>query len=308
MEKLGAKVHYVPDRPSKHAIIKILIRKARFLLTSYLNAYFGRKASEIPKDSIDDIFIVRGEGLTASALANLKARFPRARVQLYLWDSVKRSQGCKKLFPLTDRSWTYDPRDAKDYPTLKFTPNFFTISDELLKSRFNTDTQTPRWDLVFFGTAHGDRLKVISKIAKALPSHARFYVFFYFQSSIMYWARKIFDPAFKHFRPEQLSLKAKFGREWEEVVSNTSTILDVHHSQQGGLTIRTLETLALGFKLVTTDASIAQYPFYNPRQILIIDRNCPVIPEEFLKLKNDFPVHPSLKELELPNWLRRFFD
>lgn len=306
MEELGAKVHYVPDRPSKHALIKILIRKARFILTGYLNSYFARKAAELPAGSVDEIFIVRGEGLTAKALSHLKARFPKARVQLYLWDSVQRSRGCKELFPLVDRAWTYDPRDAKQFPNLKFTPNFYRISEDVLGEEEKHGSSS--WDLVFFGTAHGDRLKVISKVAKALPRSARFYIFFYFQSPIMYWARKLFDPSFKHFRKDQLSLKPKFGKEWEEIVSKASAILDVHHTQQGGLTIRTLETLALGFKLITTDASVAQYPFFNPRQILIIDRNNPVIPEEFLRMKNDFPVHPTLKELELPHWLKRFFD
>jgi hypothetical protein len=305
MEKLGYRVYYIPDRPSKHALIKVLIRRARYLLLSCLNSYFRRKISEI-SERVDEIFIVRGEGLSGPALKEMKSRFPSARVQLYLWDSVQRSRGCKELFPLVDKAWTYDLRDAKKYPNLEFTPNFFSLPEELLDKKPESDD--PRWDLVFFGTAHGDRLKVISRIAKALPSGNRFFIYFYFQSPILYWARRLFDPAFKEFKPEQLSLKPKFGREWENIVLKSSAILDVHHTQQGGLTIRALEALAAGFKLITTDASVTQYPFYNPHQILVIDRNNPVIPAEFLKMANDFPIHPSLKQLELPNWLKRFFD
>lgn len=305
-ESLGHTVHYIPDRPSKHALIKILIRKAKFLLVPYLNRYFERMAEEIPADSIDEIFILRGEGLTSSSLKKLKQRFPKARVQLYLWDSVARSHGCLDLMPLTDRAWTYDLRDSKRYPQMKFTLNFYVSEQDIQRKRAPIDHFD--WDLVFFGTVHGDRLKVISKIGKAVPDLSRFYIFFYFQSPIMYYARKLFDPAFKFFKPEHFSFKPKFGKDWDEVASRASAVLDVHHTQQGGLTTRTLEAMAFGFKLVTTDETIREYPFFNPKQILIIDRNNPVIPPDFLAAPNNFEVHPSVKDLEVRNWVKRFFE
>ena len=306
MESLGHRVHFVSDRPSKNAFVKILIRKARLALIPLLNSYFRRQTAKIRPDSVHEIFIIRGEGLTAKALREMKDRFQHARIQLYLWDNLRRSQGCKELIPVVDRAWTYDLKDSSKYPKLKFTPNFFVLSDNLKNLKSPKDSF--QWDLVFFGTAHGDRLKVISKIARALPSPERFYVFLYFQSLILYWARRIFDFSFKNFRADQLSLKPKFGKDWEDIISNASAVLDIHHSQQGGLTIRTLESLALGFKLVTTDASITQYPFFNAEQILVVNRENPEIPSDFLRKPNNFPVHPSLKELELSNWIKRFFD
>ncbi len=305
LELAGNKVHFIPDRPSKNALIKIFIRKARFFLKGYLDSHFRAKAAEIQADSADEIFIIRGEGLSETALLELKSRFPRARVQLYLWDSVARSRGCMELIPHADQAWTYDSRDAKKYPELKFTLNFYVLSDSLLGKK--APVRDFDWELVFFGTAHGDRLKVLSRIGYALPKDIRFYVFLYFQSPIMYYARKFFDPAFRYFRKDQLSLKPKFGPEWEGVVTGASAILDIVHPQQGGLTIRTLESLALGFKVITTDPSIKDYPFYNPLQILVIDRHAPFIPPDFLRLPNDFEIHPSLRELELSNWLKRFF-
>lgn len=302
LEELGHKVHFIPDRPSRKAIVKILIRKARFILEPYLNSFFCDRAAQIPAEQISEVFIIRGEGLTARALSELRKRFSKARFQLYLWDSVARSPGCRDLIPLVERVWTYDLRDAKENPSFKFTPNFYTLPNLRAKE---TDF---KWDLVFFGTAHADRLKVISKTAKNLPARVRFYRFFYFQSPIMYYFRKIFDRAFHFFKPDELSLKPKFGKEWEEVISETSAVLDVHHPEQGGLTIRTLESLAMGFKVVTTDASIKEYEFYDPNQIQVIDRENPRVDSAFLEKPNRFRVHPSIQRLELTSWLKNIFD
>lgn len=306
LQELGNKVYFIPDRPSQKAIVKIVIRKLRIILIPYLNSFFDKRSRDIPATEIDEVFIIRGEGVTAKALLNLKARFSKARFQLYLWDSVRRSPGCEDLMPLVDRTWTYDLRDAKAYPDLKFTPNFYTLPETRTFQRAPVKDFT--WDLVFFGTAHADRLKVISRLARKLPSAIRFYRFFYFQSPIMYYFRKLFDPAFSFFKKEELSHKPKFGKDWDDIVSQSSAILDVQHPDQGGLTIRTLESLALGFKVVTTDPSIREYDFYNPEQILLIDRHDPDLDPQFLSQPNNFPVHPKILELELTPWLGKIFD
>jgi hypothetical protein len=124
----------------------------------------------------------------------------------------------------------------------------------------------------------------------------------------MYYFRKFFDPAFAYFKKEELGLKPKFGKEWDEVVSRSSAILDVQHPEQGGLTIRTLESLALGFKVVTTDPTIREYEFFDPKQILVIDRHDPEVDTAFLNKPNDFEVHPKIRELELTPWLGKVFD
>jgi hypothetical protein len=158
------------------------------------------------------------------------------------------------------------------------------------------------------GTAHGDRLKVVAKLSANLPKDVRFYRFMYFQAPILYYFRKIFDPYFKYFSDHERSFKPKFGKEWEEVIGQTSAILDVQHPNQGGLTIRTLESLAMGFKLVTTDETVREYPFYDENRIRIIDRRDPKLDPKFLMLPNRSELHPSLKELELTSWLTNIFS
>lgn len=300
LEELGHQVYILPDRPSKKALMKILIRKFRFLVSPYLKDFYARKMDEIPAD-IDEVFIIKGEGIVPATLERMRTRFRKARFQYYLWDSLSQSPGAHLLINRFDRAWTYDLSDSKRDTRLKFTPNFYSLPK----------TRAPlsdfKYDLTFFGTAHGDRLKVVAKLTESLPKDIRCYRFMYFQAPIMFYFRKFTDPYFKYFRDEELSFKPKFGAEWEDIVGKSSAILDIQHPNQGGLTIRTLESLAMGFKLVTTDSSIREYPFYDERRIRIIDRENPQVDPEFLRHPNTHELHPALKELELKNWLGKIF-
>ncbi len=59
-------------------------------------------------------------------------------------------------------------------------------------------------------------------------------------------------------------------------------VMDVQHPKQIGLTLRCLETLGAKRKLITTNQDIRNYDFYNPNNILVVDRNNPVVPKDFL--------------------------
>ncbi len=48
------------------------------------------------------------------------------------------------------------------------------------------------------------------------------------------------------------------------------------------MTIRTIEALACGNKIITTNETIKEYDFYNPNNIWIIDRKSPYIDPEFI--------------------------
>ena len=64
--------------------------------------------------------------------------------------------------------------------------------------------------------------------------------------------------------------------------SQAKYILDIQRSAQNGLTIRTIESMAYGIKLITTNNDVKKYVFYHPQNILIIDRLNVVIPDLFI--------------------------
>jgi hypothetical protein len=299
----GYDVYFVPDRPSKRAIVKILVRKARWILSLYLWWHYTSAFANVPSE-IDEVFIIKGESFSPGLIRWMRQRFARARFQLYLWDSLKNSSAALSWMKQMDRVWTFDFEDSKRIPSLQFIPNFcIKVAKE--EERQAWAAAPIRWNLSFFGTVHTDRLRILDSISNELPKDISFYRFLFFQSPLLFCFRKYFDPFFKKFKSEEMSYRAKVGDDWAQIARSTVAILDIHHPGQTGLTHRTLECLGMGMKLVTTNQSIKNYPFYDERLIHVIDREKPVIDPEFLKSRGEIAPPEAIKDLELEQWLKR---
>ncbi|HFR3278101.1 TPA: capsular biosynthesis protein CpsH, partial [Streptococcus suis] len=61
-------------------------------------------------------------------------------------------------------------------------------------------------------------------------------------------------------------------KEIADIINETEVVLDIQHPKQSGLTMRTIEMIGMNKKIITTNPMIRQYDFYNPNNILIIDR------------------------------------
>jgi hypothetical protein len=80
-------------------------------------------------------------------------------------------------------------------------------------------------------------------------------------------------------------------------------ILDIEHPNQRGLTMRTFETMGAQKKLVTTNALIAEYDFFDTSNICILDRKNPKIPKDFLESPL-VPLAPDIyRRYSIEGWL-----
>ncbi len=95
------------------------------------------------------------------------------------------------------------------------------------------------------------------------------------------------------------------GAALEKVILASGTILDIHHPGQTGITQRSIKSLAMGQRLITTNPTIRNYPFFDERYVQIIDREAPDIHEDFLRAPSP-PPHPAAAELELGKWLQNW--
>ena len=67
------------------------------------------------------------------------------------------------------------------------------------------------------------------------------------------------------------------------LLARSRIIVDIERPVQRGYTIRTLEGLAAGRKVITTNSEVANADFYNSCNIAIVDRKNPSISAEFLR-------------------------
>ena len=87
----------------------------------------------------------------------------------------------------------------------------------------------------------------------------------------------------------------------------SSILLDIQKENQEGLSFRVFEALGYEKKLITTNKDIVNYDFYNPNNILIIDRENPHIPKTFLNTSYSTVSENIIKKYRRESWIQQVF-
>ena len=221
------------------------------------------------------ILVIRGDMLDGNTLAALRALQPGAHFVMYQWDAVA-SFDYLSLSKEFDRVWSFDRRDCEKFG-FEYLPLFYDDDYRAL----GASATAPDLDLVFVGALHSDRLRVARSLTEqaatlGLTSFVYLYIPFWTYVKRAAKARALsHDPRFIRFRPlpKQRNL---------EYLARARVVVDVNNPLQSGLTMRTMEALGAGKKLITTNASIAEDEFYSPQQISIVERQAPKLDWTFV--------------------------
>jgi hypothetical protein len=244
------------------------------------------------------VLVIKGEALSCSAIRGLRAALPGARFILYFWDGYgnmpKDSAAKVSLF---DRPFTFDPADAATDHRLRYRPLFF------LDAYANLPPAQPDIDLLFFGTAHGDRYAVLRKLSRVLPPGVRFEKVLYFPSQLIYAARRVLDPRMRGARRREFIFRPLGKQDVLRLISRARAVVDIERTVQTGLTMRTMEALGAGKKLVTTNSKVVEAEFYDPDNIAVIDRKSPTLPATFFDRPYSPPPPPLLRRYSLSGWI-----
>lgn len=303
LRSLGCEVDLYDERVSNHVIAKTCIRYNVKLFHPVLDRYISRVIAENTEKQYDYIFVIKGEGITRKGLSMLRSAYPKAKQILYLWDSLDNIRGGLGKLPLYDKVLTFDPQDAKQYD-LHFRPLFyhkgFTGGEE--KTEFD-------YDIAFIGTAHSSRPRIVKALtAQCEETGRKCYSFLFSPHYLVYLYNKLLNREYRNVKWSDLRSRPLPGQAVREIYDASRCVLDVEHGKQRGLTMRTIEMLGMGKKVVTTNALIAQYDFYNPNNFFIIDRENPVLNTDFL----DAPYEPLPPEIQakysLDAFLKEIFE
>jgi len=298
LERRGRKVALFEDRPATDSLTKATIRLAPSLLRAKADAYFARIVEKLRDQPIRDILVIKGEALSPTAIRHLRAAFPGAHSTLYFWDSYRNMPAdSREKVGLFDRVLTFDPRDSAADSRLTYRPLFYL--DEYTK----LESVAQDIDVLFFGTMHGDRYSVIKRLEQVLPAGTQFTQILYFQARWLYTARKVFDPAFWLADRRKFIFKPLDKAGILALIARSRIVVDVERPIQTGFTMRSVEMLGAGKKLVTTNPEIANADFYNPDNIAIVDRRAPKVSNEFLRLPYAPPPPEVVRRYGLEHWL-----
>ncbi|MWV13134.1 hypothetical protein F3I62_13590 [Pseudomonas sp. R-28-1W-6] len=305
LEAKGAQVDYFNDRPDNSFWTKALIRLDRRLLARKTDAYYHSIIESTRGKTYDHILIVRGEAISLQMLRLLRQAQPKARLSLYLWDSMHYNPNARKLLGEFNQVFSFDRSDVEQSSKMQFLPLFYGREFE----RSAQWQGVPVYDACFIGTIHTDRYKVLEKVIDSLQARGcKVFVFCYYPSKQLYRLRAFVDPGFRRFGRKYVNFTGMKLSEVVDRIAESRAVIDVNRPDQLGLTMRTIEAVGAQRKLITTNADVVNYDLYNPTGVLVLDRQSPLIDGDLL-YREELPFDPALREkYSVSAWIDRIFN
>ncbi|MCU8022003.1 MULTISPECIES: hypothetical protein [unclassified Shewanella] len=301
----GAEVDYFDERPFTSSIGKILIRLGvNLFIKKAINEYYSKIIEKAKCIEYDYLFVISPEAISKKIVEEIKLTNPNMKSILYMWDAVGNKNDSDKLIYSFDFCYSFDRNDVVSIPKMQFLPLFYS---ECFDFKYMEES-SKKYSVLFIGTVHSDRYTLVNKIIKQfnvvpLPS----YTFFYCPSKLLFLMKKILDKEFFHIPLKDISFSSLDKVSIRKLISMSDIVIDIEHSSQSGLTMRTIETLALNKKLITTNADVKHYDFYSSNNICIVDRKNPVLNEGFINSDYVSPSDIIVNKYSLKNWVRTMF-
>lgn len=302
LEERGANVTWFDERSIKSSFGRALnsISSIFFLVHSY--CYYKKRLESI-KHTVDVVLVIKGEMISDKIMKMIRGRWPSAHIILYLYDPVENINGIINKIHLYDRVISFEPVDCKKY-NFEFRPLFCDFSND----NANDGAPNHEYDVCFYGTMYGDRFEVIYNIKNFCKEHRlNFYSFCFLRGKFMSIYYYFTNAGYRKLGLNSISYVPKTSVELMDIVKKTNIILDINDRKQQGLTIRTLETLLAGKKMITTNKDIVNYDFYNRNNICVVDRKNITIPISFFDNEYENIDQKILYKYTVKGWIDDVF-
>lgn len=296
---LGYEVDYYCEVPGGIAY-RLYARLGKTSAMKRIAENVSRKIAEDSGAGYDLVFVIKGEHLTDDAIQQIKAKNPNSRWILYLWDSVARIPASARHFAAFDKIYSFDRVDCEREGSLIFNPLFFRKEYD----GANLAAVDQKQDLYFLGWYHSDRMKLVQQLAHFCKKNALNYRMILFTGWFSYQVQRILGGELKGQR-ELLTFRALSARDNFNAMMESRAVLDIAHPKQSGLTMRTIELVGAGKKIITTNPEVVHYDFYDPANIQVIDRIAPEMDPGFFRTPYK-PLDEVVRQsYSITNWLKR---
>lgn len=298
LEKKGAKVIFFPDQPE--GALTALIRK---LNSKVSKKYYDNLYTQIKEVEFDYFFLINGKGITREFIQNLKQQNDRIKLLTYQWDSISRSNKERKTnflyyIDLFDRCFSFDFKDCNEIEKLEYLPTFHTIDKDFKRKKVRSN------DFLMVASYTDERYEFIKRrVAEEKHKYFHFHLYIPWHHFI----RNLFLKG-KFLNPKYLKFHVLSKERLEELYLSSKATIDIPYTYQTGFTMRVMEGLAYGCKIISTNKKIVNEKFYNSNDILVF--NTPffwdVVDMSFINKK----VEPNkfVNEFHIKKWIEHIFN
>jgi hypothetical protein len=191
-------------------------------------------------------------------------------------------------------------KDCIENSKIQFNPLFYR-NEYKYKEKSN---YKPKVDIYHIGWYHTDRLEFIRKLTKNFQEHNIKYNILLYTGYFNYLFQTIFGGELRNNKKFLVFKSVSASENFENIISAKAT-LDIAHAMQSGLTMRTIELLGAQRKIITTNEDIKNYDFYDPQNVMIINRDNPQFDGNFFL--TEFKKTPSdiLEKYSISEWVKR---
>jgi len=300
MEQMGAVVDFYDERSISKSYEKALLKISPKIF-GYKTAKYYRQIIEQNKGNLYDyIFVIKCEMMSLETIRQLKHFSPNAVFCLYLYDALKNVKGVAHKINEFDRAFSFDSGDVKNNGKLIFRPLFFL---DCYRKDIRDDNQY-KYAISFIGTIHSDRYSIIKNVKKIYEDkNLDSFFFCYLQSNFIYRFYKFTKKEFRNTQKTDFEFAKIESSLIAKVIDESRAVLDIQHPKQTGLTMRTIEMLGMNKKLITTNKEIVEYDFYNPNNILVVDRSAVCIHDSFLHQPYQNVDKATYERYSIESWI-----
>ncbi len=244
----------------------------------------------------DQILVLNPDTFDLSTLEEIKTY--TGRMITYLYDNLERFPVEDKLH-LFDKIFSFDDKDIKKH-------GFEPLTNYNYLDYIPQENQNPKLDLYYITSFDKGRNKILLPLAKILKRKGILYHFVVVGKKVWKEQIKSGKDNLKNFII--LRNKPIPAAKITDIYKNTRVLLDLMRAGQTGLSFRVFEAMAMEKKIVTDNPEIKNYDFYNPKNILVLDKSLSNINTEFFRQPYEKLPEEIYNKYTLDSWTDRVFE
>lgn len=256
-----------------------------------------KQTALLEEEQYDIVLVICGHNLNEEIFGKFCEKQKKARFILYFWDEVERFDTYDRIGKFFHKVITFDLNDARKYRFV-FRPVFYS-------NAYRYNNQEKKHSFCFVGSVHSNRKKILTDL---LTEHYKnddsvcIYILTGFYSMIK--NRLVSAITGKERINRYLRCKVLNSEKTAQMVASSRVNLDIQHKTQRGISSRTLESLAAHTKVITANPDVVKYNFYNENNILLVDRENPVVTREFLQKEWQDIDEEIIEQYSIASWAR----
>lgn len=294
----GFDVDFISLTLKRNFIEKIINKVSSKILKKKFDKYFERMCDKLLNNQYKKIIVVfGGDYFDLNNILYLRAKF-NSRYIFYSWDSVHNYPRIANYYKHFDKYFSFDKNDSEHYG-FHFLPLF---------SLYNESSSNCIYDCSFVGTIAMSKIKSYLKILASLPKELNFFEYLYMPSKFSYFYNLFFHyNFFSKLNKENIHFTPLSKDEYSKLLLDSKVIIDCTRENQNGLTMRTIDSICLNKRIITNNISIANYSFYDEKNIIIIDKNSKYIDKDFFVNLNT-PIYNDINKFQFNEWAKIVFE